>query len=856
MIAVKPMLRSLLIVLLVLVLVPGVGAEEPSWQFVEDINPAPMTGEAQLRAFREAGGLVYFQATTPDHGAELYASDGTTMQFVRDFAPGPASSYPRVIGTAGGRVVVEAGDAMQSVALLALDRGSETVVTLLSGADFIPPATPVVEIGNRQLFIQAQQLWTTDGTLQGTARLTPDARYVRIPGDGVCAAGGSALFVARNASQQLELWRSDGSPAGTVRLATLTDETGFAGASGAGGQCYFLFQRGTGWSLWLSNGGAPTIAALQASGIPRGVAAAAGQFAYVVDGSPTSFRLWRTNAAQPVMTSPWEAAGGFLHTVGDRVVFVAPYRQDNNTRAGVFVSDGTTAGTTRVSADNAVWTLDPWQPVFRVGDALVFERNGQIGRIDTVAATMMFASANDLSSFNFDEAAAFGGSVFGGNRGRVWRTDGTAAGTVALHTPWRTTGSSIGLYPSSITLGDRLAFLVEAEAAQPLRPLWITDGTDAGTRPAPIDIANHLAWVQSFEGLGSELFVSGPAFTGADYRVYRIAGDFAAATLVTDRARFADLQSTGAALLLGCGTGSGWDAQRHLCALVANEPLPAIIAPQLQQQGIFERAGQVGGNGLFFLRGGSLDGLWRSDGTAAGTFQLVPGLRHRSSLQPISLSLGTTLVLDACNASGSECGLYVTDGTVVGTRFAVAVTTQIRSFVGFGARAVFTTGMGSAPSQLWISDLTPAGTTPLRGEDVGMVGPMAVIGARLHFIVDEDGFGNADSYRISDGSIAGTVTVPMPPGLRLGYFITALDAQTALFSCHLPDAGWESCLIGVDGANPRLALDRFPGPGDSLPALLGRTTNAVYLIADDGYHGREPWVVRARGDRVFADGFD
>lgn len=830
-------------------------AEPVSFDLVKDINTETRIAESRPSFFREVDGLVHFSAITPERGAELYASDGSVLQFVYEFAAGPASSFPKVVGRAGGRLIVEADDGIEGTALRALDRATGSVQTLLPygfrGGDQPAQARPVAQLSNRLLFIYHQQLWTTDGTPAGTSLLMPGVIYARRPGDGVCQLGNTVLFLVRNASQQIEIWRSDGSSTGYTRLNVLTVESGFAGASGGGGQCYFLFQRELGWSLWRSDGGAASPVALQASGTPRGVAAAASQFAYVIDGSSTSFRLWRTNAVQPIVTYPLESVSGYLRTVGDRLVFVAPYQHMGNTWYGVFLSDGTTAGTLRLSAPGSSALPEVGSNDFVIGDTLVFSPNGQLWRLDAAAATLTPAGP-DTQPLNVDDGALLANRVLTGSAGQVWRTDGTAAGTVALHAPWLTTGDTIGLYPRSLALGSVLFFTVDYEPTVPRRLLWRSDGTSVGTYAAPLDIETALGDIHSMETLGGDLFVSGPPPQGADNRVYRLSADFSDGSLVTVGAHYPGLQSTGSAVLMGCSTGVMPNLQHHLCALAANQSNPAIVSPQLMQQGIYEPAGQTGGAGLFYLRGGSVDGLWRSDGTAPGTSLLLSGLRHRDSLRPVSFAFGGELLLDACK--GPQCGIWATDGTAAGTRLLVAVPNPIRQFVKLGSRVAYTTGSASLPNQLWISDLSPAGTTPLRIQDAGYIVSVDTVGQRLHAIVTDDNFGNSLSYLVSDGSAAGTQPVALPADLRPGNFVTALDTQTALFSCHLPDAGWETCLIGASGADARLGADLYPGAPSALPALLGRTSEGTYLVVDDGRHGREPWLVR--GDELFADGFE
>ena len=81
------------------------------------------------------------------------------------------------------------------------------------------------------------------------------------------------------------------------------------------------------------------------------------------------------------------------------------------------------------------------------------------------------------------------------------------------------------------------------------------------------------------------------------------------------------------------------------------------------------------GNLAFFAAGAGP--LWRSDGTAQGTFALTPpGWRVVVPVDPSfdptlkggTASLGGRFYFLACQGTGSTCGLWASDGTVGGTR--------------------------------------------------------------------------------------------------------------------------------------------------------------------------------------------
>ena len=67
-------------------------------------------GEQQSRGLLEHDGVLYFLSSDPDHGLEIWRSDGTQMGTRRlvDLNPGPASSAARLVGLTADRLFVTA----------------------------------------------------------------------------------------------------------------------------------------------------------------------------------------------------------------------------------------------------------------------------------------------------------------------------------------------------------------------------------------------------------------------------------------------------------------------------------------------------------------------------------------------------------------------------------------------------------------------------------------------------------------------------------------------------------------------------------------------------------------------------
>ncbi|HEY1012804.1 MAG TPA: ELWxxDGT repeat protein, partial [Herpetosiphonaceae bacterium] len=149
-------------------------AEPPSQLLVRDIQPGAAGSDPQHLAV--AGDTVFFAATAPDTGRELWRSDGTPAgtALVADLQPGPASSNIRAIQP----------------------------------------------FQNDVLLLDQNTLWRSTGTAAGTTPITTVVgQELR---DELAVVGEYAYFVTareENWDNDYYLWRSDG----TAGAATLID---------------------------------------------------------------------------------------------------------------------------------------------------------------------------------------------------------------------------------------------------------------------------------------------------------------------------------------------------------------------------------------------------------------------------------------------------------------------------------------------------------------------------------------------------------------------------------------------------------------------------------------------------------
>ncbi len=405
--------------------------------------------------------------------------------------------------------------------------------------------------------------------------------------------------------------------------------------------------------------------------------------------------------------------------LGNRALFEG---EDASGAAGLWVTDGTSAGSTELivagSDAGGLFTnvIAPHLTVF-AGKALFVgdDASGDIGlwtTDGTAAGTSELAAAGSYANGLFYNFAApdftvlgakvlFAGQDANGSP-NLWVSDGTAAGTSELAVAGANSGGlfSLNFFPSGFSpgftvLGARALF--EGYDASGIDGLWVTDGTPAGTRE--LNIAGSFA---------SGLFVD---VNAPDLTVF------------AGKALFAGEDTSGNISLWSTdGTGAG-TSELTVAGSNATGLFYSVAEPDFT----------VLGNKVLFA-GQDATGhsnLWVTDGTAGGTSELAVAGANAGGLfdpnffpagfSPGFTVLGNLALFEGYDASGVE-GLWATDGTAAGTRelrvagsdasglFAYVAAPDITII---GGAALFAGRDASGYINLWVTDGTSAGTSEL-----------------------------------------------------------------------------------------------------------------------------------------------
>src|SRR5262245_9309086 len=220
------------------------------------------------------GGRLFFAARDPEHGVELWKSDGTARGtvLVADIRPGsspdgsPYGSYPVELTAAKGKVLFAADDGEHGQELWVSNgtaRGTDLVRDIRPGDTGSFP-DQLVEVKGTLFFtaddgVNGREVWKSNGRARGTA-LVKDIN----PGSAgsypasLTDIRGTLYFSADDGFHGQELWKSNGTAAGTVLVADVnlaglgSNPNQFVGSNGI---TFFVADDGLhGSEVWKSDG--------------------------------------------------------------------------------------------------------------------------------------------------------------------------------------------------------------------------------------------------------------------------------------------------------------------------------------------------------------------------------------------------------------------------------------------------------------------------------------------------------------------------------------------------------------------------------------------------------------------------
>ncbi|HEV7609200.1 MAG TPA: ELWxxDGT repeat protein [Steroidobacteraceae bacterium] len=626
-------------------------------RLIRDINPG--TESSGPISFRRIGDVAVFQANDGIHGPELWRSDGTEAgtYLLADIGPGKqgfgsAPVFPGVV--LNGILYFEADDGVSGSELWRTDGTREG--TFLA-ADIVPgyagsgPADLTVA-GNRLYFRESDGLWVSDGTGAGTQKIA-DVVVLQC-----CVAAGDAVFFSANDGVHGgELWRAVGQTAAMV--ANLNTEPVGGGQDGSSEPAFVTARGDSVIFIAQTRNTAPGATTAYDCKLYRANASGGGATELVNFHDHCSLR------------KPINLPGGMMFSLP---TFGPP---SPGQRDELWVTDGTPAGTMPLDLNGLHYS------------------------------TVLLDEVHFMPAYGPNGEAYFFGTQGAGQPDKIWRTDGTRAGTHVFAD--LATNSSM---QEVAWFNGRVYFDVGGNTPVPQTGLWTSDGTLAGTTTVRIgDISSisdlrvaHgrlLFWSATADPTQRELWASDGTSNGTIY--------------LGKRSAAADNASVDANVVFAGQLGSRAVFAAQLDSVALNRELSITDGTGINTSLV--RDINIGGSsdpGNFLTLGNQIlfvahdfdhaQELWRTDGTGSGTFQLQDIVRQGSDAH-VTLGGPDTIINGVAYFTAGESGmnpdLWRTDGTVAGTS-QITIVSALRFYI-----------LGSNGSNLLFRASSPGGGTHL-----------------------------------------------------------------------------------------------------------------------------------------------
>ena len=798
---------------------------------VVDLEPGYSSSQPYF--LTSAAGQVFFLARTEAQGAGLWRTDGTAKGTYKispnppseGFAPNALHATPDYLYLCN--VSSPAGNGLwRSDGTLA---GTQFVAPVACSQNTFGKLRSMATLPDGDLLfagadaVSGAELWRSDGTPGGTVQV---ADLVPGPGDSWPASfarvGDDVVFAATTGAQDYELWRSDGTAIGTVPIA-LADGAApesYRGVWAVVGSRYFFGAYDT------AHGGEP----------------------WVLDGLSAQRIVDLRPGPESSLEYPIQVYGEAIFAPSNGgLIFSA---DDGVSGLEFWTSDGSAAGTQRVS-DIAPgtqpflvptwWSFSP-QPV--LADRLLTVEfqpatGTRLWQLDAAGTAMELLRALDAQSSSFEPAGRDRASLIDFGLGRLcfagvgpdllfevgsdpdplynyprqldlWRSDGSAAGTVLRRLGWPSTRADM-----CAALNGRLLFPGGESDARVLLAIEPHLGEEVIASPA-----------SGSSGANEFLVIDDQAYFPIDTTLWHTEGSAATTSIVVQ-----DL--LGGARRLDAWSGEVLALSSDLWLTNAAAPSGAIPLTSFDEFlgfQILDHASLTSRIVLFGYDPAHGQELWVSDGT----------------------EVSASLLADIRPGPASGVVFPIID------RY---TEWPARKFGAAGNYAVFAANNGVQGDELWVTDGTALGTGLLRdiypGEYPSTPRQFTRIGNQIVFSAEDEEHGL--ELWVTDGTYSGTTLLKdVAPGLASSVPDDLVVRDGVLyFSAWSPNYGREAWKSDGTAAGTVRISDVAPGPLSSSPQRFARAGNRLYFSATDQIHGYELWAISDDGSvPLFLDGFE
>lgn len=747
----------------------------------------------------------------------------------------PRSSFPRQFFSFNNDIYFLANTQETGTEIWKSD-GTSGATSLLkdikigAGSSFI---SKFIEHNGKMYFIAddgiyANQLWVTDGTTHGTKRVT---RNISAPADQI-TSNGEFIFYLKKSGAFLQVWKTDGTEAGTFMVkGDIPSVNQPANLTSASGLVFFSAQDPTSSNtkVWRSDGTEagtfPVISNIDGNGAESG------------------------GTAHPY---PFFEYNGTMYFIARDIY--------QNPMIGLYKSDGTVAGTSRVSGLDIGHELVAFSDIIEHSGKMYFSffkrdsNNLSIWKSDGT-------QGNTREIYAYTASGYFATSTLCPSGQYLFFTSGNANNGTSLiklntdtyesqevvelsgprESPFIAVRVDVNEIVATSSGGLFIKSIIETFN---YAELWKSDATTVGT----YKLAHIERTLDDLILHNDQVYFTGSTDT-RNYELWKSDGTLDGTTIVKDvdpsklGATFSQPPRPGGEgrLLFTCtnpsfgyepwvtdGTASGTTVIDLVAGTVDSSPFNIVYR-----------------NGYWFFLARSASGniqFFQSDGTREGTV-MIADLTAENIVVRYFLGVAGNRYLfsgnDRVDLSDKMYAIDLTSGTYAELQNFSGVMSIKGDYAIVGSNVFFS--VYDIGVDLWKTDGTPEGTVKVA--DRNSIGKMAAAGGLLYFVDEPVRLGPETELYKSDGTLEGTVLVKDINGTASGSpeNLFAFD-QKLVFTAVDANAGKEVWITDGSAENTVLLKDIFPGPARSITSPWYHVVNNhLYFAANDGTHGTELW---------------
>lgn len=450
---------------------------------LKEINPAGAS--SRPNSFITLNSMLYFLAFDGSYGNFFWKTDGTAIGTIPVNLNNPinGASSPKTLSKIGSNIYFGASTNANGFSLW----NSNGTAAGTSNLNISVANTQVLGLNqivnvNSLTYISAiyannygSFLWKTDGTNANTQNVK---QFLWI--DKIESLNNIPFILAQGIDGIYRLYTTDGTPAGTVSLASLSGTGG--NLSKVNNKLYFSDVNGAVNNLWISDGTAAGTAVVKNNIYPINLTDVNGTL-YFTNLIGTR-KLWKSDGTTAGTVSIKDFGNNYISglTNANGVLYFSSANPPFSTNYNLWKSDGTTAGTVMVKDIYPGGSASPTKITF-ANSTIFFEANDGVNGFElwktdgTSAGTVMVKNINPTgNAFNHDQAGDIflnvNGTIYftatdGTNGYELWMSDGTAIGTTMV-ADINTNGSS---YPQNLTLVNNYIYFSANDGING-RELW------------------------------------------------------------------------------------------------------------------------------------------------------------------------------------------------------------------------------------------------------------------------------------------------------------------------------------------------------------------------------------------------